>query len=108
MLKRGDANEKRKKKTEKKSEKIFWRQKIKAYKSSETRFAEVSHRSEPCLRGKRTFEVCTYGRLRVRTYVRTFVRTYVRTHARTYIHMYVRTYECMCAHVHTYVLNVRT
>ena len=35
---------------------FFRRQKIKNYKSSETRFAEVSRRFEPCSR-KRTFEV---------------------------------------------------
>ena len=52
-------------KTEKKSEKkvqfFFRRQKIESCKSSEARVAEVSRRSEPCSRGKRTFKVrrCT-------------------------------------------------
>ena len=36
---------------------FFRRRKIKICKSSETRVAEVSRRSEPSLRGKRTFEV---------------------------------------------------
>ena len=46
------------KKIEKKiSKKKFRRQKIENCKSSETRFAEVSRRSEPCSKDKRTFEV---------------------------------------------------
>ena len=35
---------------------FFRRQKIESCKSSETRFGEVSRRSEPCSRGKRTFK----------------------------------------------------
>ena len=41
----------------KKSENVFRREKIEICKSSETRVAEVSRRSEPSSRGKRTFEV---------------------------------------------------
>ena len=36
---------------------IFQRQKIESCKSSKARDAEVSWRSEPCSKGKRTFEV---------------------------------------------------
>ena len=39
------------------SKKIFRRRKIESCKSSETRFPEVSCRSEPSSRGERTFEV---------------------------------------------------
>ena len=42
---------------EKKKKKTFWRRKIEVCKSSETCVAEVSRRSEPSLRGERTFEV---------------------------------------------------
>ena len=38
-------------------QKSFRRRKIKSCKSSETRFAKVSRRSEPCSTGKRPFEV---------------------------------------------------
>ena len=37
--------------------KFFWRQKMKCRESSETRFGKFSRRSEPCLKGKRPFEV---------------------------------------------------
>ena len=37
--------------------KIFWRRKIKRPKLLETRFAEVSHQSEPSLTGKRPFKI---------------------------------------------------
>ena len=43
---------------------MFWRQKIKSCKSSETHFAKVSRRSEPCSRGKRPFEVSKKNRIR--------------------------------------------
>ena len=46
-----------KKNPKKKSKKKIRRQKIENRKSSETCFAEVSRRSEPCSKEKRTFEV---------------------------------------------------
>ena len=46
---------------EKKSEKKIRRQKIEICKSSETRVAEVSRRSERSSRGKRTFEIFVKG-----------------------------------------------
>ena len=55
--KSSENHEKPKTNRQKLIEKIFRRQKIESCKSSETRFAEVSRRSEPCSRGKRTFEV---------------------------------------------------
>ena len=39
-------------------EKMFVRRKTKRGESSETRFGKVSRQLEPCLRGKRLFEVC--------------------------------------------------
>ena len=41
------------------SKKFVRRRKMKSCKSSETRFAKVSQRSEPCSRGKRSFKVST-------------------------------------------------
>ena len=38
------------------AEKNFWRRKTKRLKLFETRFAEVSHQSEPSLTGKRPFK----------------------------------------------------
>ena len=59
--KSSENNEKPKKNKNKKPDlflkKIFRRQKIEICKSSETRVAEVSRRSEPSSGGKRTFEV---------------------------------------------------
>ena len=47
----------------KKSSKTFFRcRKMKRWESSETRFGQVSRRSEPSSRGKRPFEVCTFQR----------------------------------------------
>ena len=40
--------------------KVFRHQKMKSCKSSETRFAKVSRRSEPCSRGKRPFKVSIF------------------------------------------------
>ena len=51
-------NRKKPKKNPKKfPKKFFRRRKIESCKSSETRFPEVSRRSEPSSRGERTFEV---------------------------------------------------
>ena len=44
------------------SKKFFQRRKMKCCKSSETRFAKVSRRSEPCSGGKRPFEVSKKNR----------------------------------------------
>ena len=55
--KSAENREKPKKNPKKCSKKDFRRQKIQSCKSSETRFAEVSRRSEPCSKDKRAFEV---------------------------------------------------
>ena len=59
----------------KKFQKSFRRRKMKNCKSSETRFAEVSCRSEPSSRGKRTNEKTNERRTNERTNERTSVRT---------------------------------
>ena len=50
-------SEKRKFRSENFAKKNWGRRKMKRRESSETRFGKVSWRSEPCLRGKRPFEI---------------------------------------------------
>ena len=59
---------------------------MKCWESSETGFDKASRLYGRCLRGKRSFKVCTY----VRTHVRTYVRSY------SYSYSYVRIVNLCC------------